>query len=145
MLLLSRTKIKCAAAEEKAEDLQQELRILKRGDPARQLVNLRKELSDLREKLATAEEKISKQTASVLSENLLKLQEENRTLRSANRNFAEDVVIGLKKKLETAEGELEILKRKRADSNSPERAITAILKRPAVLSPSEQHSEEVKE
>jgi hypothetical protein len=41
--------------------------------------------------------------------------------------------------LETAESELESLKRKRADSISPERVITGILKRPAVLSPSGQN------
>jgi hypothetical protein len=34
--------IKCAAAEEKAEDLQQELRILKRGDQGGQIVSLQK-------------------------------------------------------------------------------------------------------
>ena len=49
-------------------------------------------------------------------------------------------MVGLKKRLETAEGELESLKRKRAYSNSPERAITAILKRPALHSPSGQHA-----
>ncbi len=48
----------------------------------------------------------------------------------------EDIMVGLKKRLETAESELESLKRKRADSISPERVITGILKRPAVLSPS---------
>jgi hypothetical protein len=36
--------------------------------------------------------------------------------------------------VETAEGELERLKRKRADSNSPVRTVTSILKRP--VSPS---------
>ena len=41
---------------------------------------------------------------------------------------------GLKKKLETTDGELESLKHKRADSTSPERVITGILKRPAASS-----------
>jgi len=47
-------------------------------------------------------------------------------------------MVGLKKKLEAAEGELESLKRKRADSTSPERVITSILKRPAASSPTGQ-------
>jgi hypothetical protein len=51
----------------------------------------------------------------------------------------EDVMVGLKKRLETAENELERLKRKRTDSISLERAITGILKRPAAPSPSGQN------
>jgi hypothetical protein len=43
----------------------------------------------------------------------------------------EDVMLGLKVRMETAESELERLKRKRTDSTSPERVITGILKRPA--------------
>ncbi len=82
-------------------------------------------MDDLRKKLAEAEEKIVKRSASVLSENLAKFQDENVKLRLANKNFTD---------------ELESLKRKRADSNSPERSITAILKRPALHSPSGQHA-----
>jgi hypothetical protein len=52
----------------------------------------------------------------------------------------EDVMVGLKKNLETAESELESLKRKRTDSISPERAITGILKRPAAPPPSRQRA-----
>jgi hypothetical protein len=44
----------------------------------------------------------------------------------------EDVMVGLKKKLETAKSEFESLKRKRANSISPERVIAGILKRPAI-------------
>jgi hypothetical protein len=51
----------------------------------------------------------------------------------------EDVMVGLKKKLQTAESDLESLKRKRTDSISPERAITGILKRPSAASPSRQN------
>jgi hypothetical protein len=51
-----------------------------------------------------------------------------------------DVMVGLKKRSETAESELESLKRKRTDSISPERAITAILKRPAIPPPSGQRA-----
>ena len=45
---------------------------------------------------------------------------------------------GLKKRLETTEGELESSKRKRADSTSPERVITGILKRPIASPPTGQ-------
>jgi hypothetical protein len=44
------------------------------------------------------------------------------------------IMVGLKKKLEAANGEIEGLKRKRANSSSPERQFTSILKRPALLS-----------
>ena len=64
----------------------------------------------------------------------------NKDLNEANqRNLAltqhtqmDDLLMqGLKTRMETAEGELERLKRKRADSNSPVRTVTSILKRPA--------------
>ncbi len=42
----------------------------------------------------------------------------------------ESVLLGMKARMETAENELERLKRKRTDSISPERVITGILKRP---------------
>ncbi len=48
-----------------------------------------------------------------------------------------NVMLGMKVRMETAESELERLKRKRTDSISPERAITSILKRPAAPPPSE--------
>ena len=68
-----RLQIKCAAAEGKADELQRELRILKRGDPAGRLVILQKELDALQEKLARAEKRIAKQSPSAaLSLNLLK-------------------------------------------------------------------------
>ncbi len=124
-------KIKCAAAEEKADELQRELRILKRGDPAGQLVNVRKELDDLREKLVAAENTIVRRSTTVLSENLLKFQDENSHLRGDNKNLTDVVVVNLKKRLETAEVELERLKRKRKESVSPDRVVTGILKRPS--------------
>ncbi len=52
--------------------------------------------------------------------------------------FDENVMVGLKKRMETAESELERLKRKRTDSISPERVITGILKRLAASPPSGQ-------
>jgi hypothetical protein len=47
-------------------------------------------------------------------------------------------VVNLKKKLDTAEGELERLKRKRKDSVSPDRVVTRILQRPVASPPSAQ-------
>ena len=43
---------------------------------------------------------------------------------------------GLKERLDTAEGELERLKRKRKESVSPDRVVTGILKRPGTSPPS---------
>jgi hypothetical protein len=48
------------------------------------------------------------------------------------------VTRGLKERLDTAEGELERLKRKRKDSVSPDRVVTRILKRPVASPPSAQ-------
>jgi hypothetical protein len=129
--------IKCAAAEEKADELQRELRILKRGDPAGQLVIVRKELDDLREKLVAAEKTIVRRSASALSESLMKYQDENAHLRVVNSK-GDVAVFDLKKRLETAEGELERLKRKRKDSVSPDRVVTGILKRAVASPPSAQ-------
>ncbi len=61
----------------------------------------------------------------------------NSTLTHQNK-MDENVMCGMKTRMETAENELEQLKRKRADSTSPERGITGILKRPAVSSPTGQ-------
>ncbi len=44
----------------------------------------------------------------------------------------------MKERLDTAEGELERLKRKRKDSVSPDRVVTEILKRPGASPPSAQ-------
>ena len=46
-------------------------------------------------------------------------------------------MLGMKARMEIAENELERLKRKRADSNSPVRVVTGILKRPDSSSASE--------
>jgi hypothetical protein len=139
--------IRCAAAEENSEDLQRELKALKGGDAEGKIDGLQKDLEDLRLKFAKAQEKYSAQ--SVLLENF---EKENELLRRANKNINstydkmkraslmdEGVMVGLKKKLETAESELESLKRKRTDSISPERTITGILKRPSAASPSGQN------
>jgi hypothetical protein len=50
--------IRCAAAEEKAEDLQLELQALKGRDFEGKIASLQKELRDLRTKLVKAQEKI---------------------------------------------------------------------------------------
>ena len=139
--------IRCAAAEENSEDLKLELQALKRREAEGKIDGLQEELEDLRSKFS----KVQERCASV--------EEENEILRRANKRYGEklkkvnsdfdrmkraalmdeDVMVGLKKKLETAESDLESLKRKRTDSISPERAITGILKRPSAPSPSRQN------
>jgi uncharacterized protein YoxC len=94
--------IRCAAAEEKAEDLQRELRVIAGKDSNGKIASLHDRMK-------------------------------------STDQMDESVMIGLKKKLEAAESELESLKRKRADSISPERGIISILKRPAASSPSGQN------
>jgi hypothetical protein len=143
--------IRCAAAEEKAEDLRLELQALQGRDEEGKIASLQRELENLRKKFTKAQGKYTEQ--SDLNEDILK---ENLTLRSDNEKLEvkigkvnsdhskmkraalldENVMLGLKKRIETAESELERLKRKRTDSIIPERVITGILKRPAVPPPS---------
>jgi hypothetical protein len=134
--------IRCAAAEEKAEDLQQELQSLIGKDSEGKIASLLKELGDLRSKLAKSQGEnseyaevnesmndILRRTNKRLQEKLGKVNSDNNRMKRAAQ-MDEDIMIGLKKKLETAESELESLKRKRTDSIRTERAITGILKRP---------------
>jgi hypothetical protein len=148
--------IRSAKAEEEIETLQEELKALKEGDKDRLPIDvLRKENEDLRKEIGNMRSKYSDWIS----------KDEHDMVRRANKKQAkqlaqlnleyghfptqiqrlkqaakmdEGVMVGLKKKLEAAEGELESLKRKRADSTSPERAFTSILKRPAASSPAAQ-------
>ncbi len=63
----------------------------------------------------------------------------NSTLTHQNK-MDENVMLGMKVRMKTAENELERLKRKRTDSVSPERTITSILKRPGASSLSAQQA-----
>ena len=118
--------IRCAALEQKAEDLQWERQVTMDNDSEGKIASLRKELEMSREEL----DELLKVNQS-LDEKLRKV---NSVLQDQMRREAqtdETIMVGLKKKLEAAESELESLKRKRADSISPERRVTSILKRPA--------------
>ncbi len=89
-------------------------------------------------KLARAEKRIAKQSPSKARNlHLLRFQDENAELRRASID-SDAVVVNLKKKLDTVEGELERLKRKRKDSVSPDRVVTKILQRPVASPPSAQ-------
>jgi hypothetical protein len=118
--------IRCAAAEEKAEDLQRERQVIMEKDSEAKIASFQKELGELRK------------ANQILDGKLLKVNSDHERMKRAAR-MDESIMVGLKKKLETAESELESLKRKRADSISPERVITGILKRPAASSPSGQN------
>jgi hypothetical protein len=148
--------IRCAVAEEKAEDLQLELQALIGRDYEGKIAILQKELGVLRTKLAKAKAQEEHSEHTDLNESI---QKENGILRRASKKreeklgkvnsdcdrikraarMDEDIMVGLKNRLETAESELENLKRKRTDSISLERVITGILKRPAAPSPSGQN------
>jgi hypothetical protein len=76
--------IRCAAAEEKAEDLQLKLQALIGKDSEEKIASLKKEFGDLRTKLAKAQGKHSEH--SDLNEAIRK---ENDILRSANKRQEE--------------------------------------------------------
>jgi hypothetical protein len=144
---------RCAAAEEKAEGLQKQLQDLQRSDA--EVERLQKELevgrrTDIqmqvmldshkeafcqvkREKLALQLELDS------AKKTLDQINARNSTLTHQNK-MDENVMHGLKVRMETAENELERLKRKRTDSISPERVITGILKHPSASSLSAQQA-----
>ena len=105
------------------------------------LVILQKEMDTLQGKLARAERK-AEGASKTFIERWEKCQDENVELRVANRsNVAE--VDKLKKRLDTTEGELERLKRKRKDSVSPDRVVTKILQRPVASPPSPPSAQKV--
>jgi hypothetical protein len=95
--------IRCAAAEEKAEDLQRERQVVIEKDSEGKIASLQQELGELRKANRISDGK------------LLEVNSDHDRMRRAAR-MDESVMVGLKKKLETAESELEGLKRKRADS-----------------------------
>jgi chromosome segregation ATPase len=107
-------------------DLQRELRVIAGNDSKAEIASLQKELGELRE----ANQK--------LDEKLQKVNSDHDRMKSTVQ-MDESLMIRLKKKLEAAESELKSLKRKWADSISPERRITGILKRPEASSPPEQN------
>jgi hypothetical protein len=147
--------IRCAAAEEKAENLQEELQALQGSAAERKTEKLQKEFEDLLESNTKVKEKNLRQSKVITSmiKEIRTLRDKNEALeaerekllrvikvadsdykqlkRASQSQMDEDVMVGLKVRMETAENELERLKRKRTDSISPKRVITSILKRPA--------------
>ncbi len=120
-----------------------ELQALKERDSEGTIASLRKELDDLRRahsdwvsKEEAHSDLINKANTSCCKANERQAEQLAKMKRAAQMD--ESITVGLKKKLETAEVELESLKRKRADSISPERVFTGILKRPAASSPARQ-------
>ncbi len=91
-----------------------------------ELASLQKELVELRKVHHNLDDKLRKVNS-----------DHDRMKSTAQKD--ESLMIGLKKKLEAAQSEIESLKRKRADSISPERRVTSILKRPAVSLPPGQN------
>jgi hypothetical protein len=145
---------RCAAAEEKAEELPKQIQCFPDAESLkRRIEELQKGLEDLQQKdiqkrriLDSRLETIGKLKKEKLTLQLERdsakrsmdqINERNSTLTQQNV-LDESVMLGLKARMETAENELERLKRKRTDSISPERVITGILKRSADLSPSKQ-------
>jgi hypothetical protein len=138
--------IRCAAAEEKAEDLQKELQALQVPGGEGKMERLQKELEDLQNLCRRKQGALHGRMRAVtrLEKEKLALQGDlenvKKTLNQVNvknsslahqSKMDEGVMLGLKVRMETAESELERLKRKRTDSISPEHVITGILKRPA--------------
>ncbi len=139
---------RCAILDQQAEDLQAQLRAHHEQNASLQkrIEEIQKELeeqTDLVEamtqensNLRSDKEVLKFRAADVDSE--FKRMKRTMKLDEKEAELNEKAIRGLKKRLETTEGELESLKRKRADSTSPERVITGILKRPAISSPTGQ-------
>jgi chromosome segregation ATPase len=146
--------VRCAAAEEKVEDLQKQLHDVLSSDKVvssdkvkldEKVRELQNELEGLQQRESQAQRALDSREADLYkvrrekTKMQLELVRVNKDLNEANqRNLAltqhtqrgDLLMQGLKTRVETAEGELERLKRKRADSNSPVRTVTSILKRP---------------
>ncbi len=141
---------RCATAEEKAADLQDELRAIQELDAEGIIASLRNKLENSRVKLEKYQEKLSRQ-----SDLIEAIEMENNTLRSNIANMesqAREVIadlnkikqmdvaamVALKKQAESFKNELERFKCKRVDSPSPVRIVTGILQRPVDPPLSEQ-------
>jgi chromosome segregation ATPase len=144
---------RCAAAEEKADDLRIELQAIQVQNAEGKIASLQRELEKSRTKIEETQEKLMEQTdlneAMLMESSTLRSNNEKLEVRTRKFNsdlskmkraaqMDSDVMVGLKKQADTAKSELERLKRKRVDSLSPERIITGILQRPVDPPPSER-------
>ena len=147
--------VRCAAAEEKAEDLQNQLQSFKNSEEwqlEKQVAKLQNELDGLQQRDKQMQRRLDsrrievarlRQEKEALKSELDSATKEKNVTHLRNLTLAqhtrldEAVILGMRTRMETAEGELERLKRKRADSISPERIVKSILKRPDSSSVSE--------
>ena len=126
---------RCATLEEQAEDLRGQLQAYHEQNAKEKIASLRKKVGEMQRELAEQMDAVEAMTQEssrlrgdieVLKFRATRVNSEF----SKEAELNEKVMRGLKARVETAEGELERLKRKRKNSISPERVITGILKRP---------------
>ena len=139
---------RCATLELQAEDLRNQLQAYQEQNDSGKIVieKMRKGLEEQADAIdaMTKENSSLRSDKEVLKSQAAKVDSEFKRMKRAMKldeseaEVNEKAMRGLKKRLETTEGELESLKRKRADSISPERVITGILKRPIASPPTGQ-------
>jgi hypothetical protein len=148
---------RCATLELQSEDLTMRLRAQlqahKENDSVKELARLHKSMKRIQKELedqTDAVELLTLENTRLLQDNSLlqlkatKVDTEVRQMKRAHQldekehEVNQKAIRGLKERVDTAEGELERLKRKRKESVSPDRVVTGILKRPGTSPPSAQ-------
>ncbi len=127
---------RCATLEEQAEDLRGQLHAYHEQNAEEKIASLRKKVGEMQRELAEQMDAVE-----AMTQESSRLRGDIEVLKfratRVNSEFSKEAELndkamrGLKARVETAEGELERLKRKHKDSISPERVITGILKRPS--------------
>jgi hypothetical protein len=134
---------RCATLEEQAEDLRGQLQAYHEQKAEEKIISLRKKVGELQKELAEQMDAVEAMThetrrlsgdIEVLKFRATKVSSEF----SKETELNAKVMRGLKARVDTAESELERVKRKRKDSISPDRVVTGILKRPGAFPPSAQ-------
>jgi hypothetical protein len=144
---------RCAIMEQEAEDFRAQLQAYREHDSVGKLATLQKRMEEtqkeLEEQTATVEAMTREKNKLLKDKSRLQLRatDVDAEVRKMKRAMQLDekeaeanqrVTLGLKERLDTAEGELERLKRKR--KVSPDRVVTGILKHPGASPPSVQKS-----
>ncbi len=144
---------RCATLEQQSEDIRAQFQAFHEQNAEEKIASLQKRIEEIQKELeehTDAVEAMTQENTRILGDKSMlqlratKVDTEVRRMKRAmqlNEKEAEvnqKVTRGLKERLDTAEGELERLKRKRKDSVSPDRIITGILKRPGSSPPSAQ-------
>jgi hypothetical protein len=142
---------RCAILEQEAEDLRAQLQVHREYDAVGKLAILHKRMEGIQKELeeqtgavdVLTQEKINLlRDKSTLQLRAAKVDTEVRRMKRAiqldekEAEVNQKVMRGLKERVDTAEGELERLKRKRKESVSPDRVVTGILKRSGTSPPS---------